>query len=77
MKRLPEFAYQNITQAVELIVAAFKNVGRLFYVGAGTSGWPRFDGGRCPRRFESRSRRRRVILSRRPPDEKMSRGRIF
>lgn len=38
---IPEIVAQEIpylTQAVELVVAAFKNGGRLFYIGAGTSG---------------------------------------
>ena len=42
----------NIARAVELIVSAFKNKGRLFYVGAGTSGrLGVLDAAECPPTF--------------------------
>ncbi|MEE9260126.1 MAG: N-acetylmuramic acid 6-phosphate etherase, partial [Candidatus Scalindua sediminis] len=43
---------QNITKAVDLIVASFKQGGRLFYVGAGTSGrLGVLDASECPPTF--------------------------
>ncbi|MFQ5963777.1 MAG: N-acetylmuramic acid 6-phosphate etherase [Candidatus Scalinduaceae bacterium] len=43
---------QNITKAVDLIVASFKKGGRLFYVGAGTSGrLGVLDASECPPTF--------------------------
>jgi N-acetylmuramic acid 6-phosphate etherase len=43
---------EYIAQAVELIVAAFKNGGRLFYIGAGTSGrLGILDAAECPPTF--------------------------
>lgn len=43
-----------ITQAVDIIVSAFKNKGRLFYVGAGTSGrLGVLDASECPPTFGS------------------------
>ena len=42
----------NIAMAIDLIVAAFKNSGRLFYVGAGTSGrLGVLDASECPPTF--------------------------
>src|SRR5271165_6162220 len=42
----------NIARAVEGIVAAFGNGGRLFYIGAGTSGRPGvLDAAECPATF--------------------------
>ena len=43
---------QNITKAVDLIVASFRSGGRLFYVGAGTSGrLGVLDASECPPTF--------------------------
>ncbi len=43
---------QNITKAVDLIVASFRRGGRLFYVGAGTSGrLGVLDASECPPTF--------------------------
>ena len=42
----------NITKAVDLVVASFKKGGRLFYVGAGTSGrLGVLDASECPPTF--------------------------
>jgi N-acetylmuramic acid 6-phosphate etherase len=44
--------HQNITKAVDLIVASFQRRGRLFYVGAGTSGrLGVLDASECPPTF--------------------------
>ncbi len=47
-----ELEISFITQAVEILVAAFKNGGRLFYIGAGTSGrLGVLDAAECPPTF--------------------------
>ncbi|MDA0746164.1 MAG: N-acetylmuramic acid 6-phosphate etherase [bacterium] len=54
-RRVPEAVGEvlaDITQAVELVVTAFRNNGRLFYIGAGTSGrLGVLDASECPPTF--------------------------
>src|SRR5437867_4324034 len=45
---------ENIAKAIELVVASFKKGGRLFYVGAGTSGrLGVLDAAECPPTFRT------------------------
>ncbi|KPL05466.1 MAG: N-acetylmuramic acid 6-phosphate etherase [candidate division Zixibacteria bacterium SM1_73] len=54
----------NIARAVDLIVNAFKNKGRLFYVGAGTSGrLGVLDAAECPPTFGTPPRMIRGIIA--------------
>lgn len=54
----------NIAKAIDLVVAAFKNNGRLFYVGAGTSGrLGVLDASECPPTFNSDPRMVQGIIA--------------
>ena len=57
-------ARQEISQAIELVVAAFRGEGRLLYVGAGTSGrLGVLDAAECPPTFQSDPQMVRGIIA--------------